>query len=139
MTRRERPSVWVSKLDTDKLTEILKTKTGIDSIKAEQMAIVNTERGVATVCSEGVGWWSNDDGLYLTIGHEGWSEHVVYLNAEEIADAISDEFIYLDEFINTFGDRLETNFDLWYHQVMGHSQLPKDVFKALQNKLVATS
>jgi len=139
MTRRERPSVWVSKLDTDKLTKVLQNKTGIDSLKAEQMVIVNTESGVATVCSEGVGWWSNDDGQYLTIAHEGWSEHVIYLTAEELADTVSDEFVYLDEFINSFGDRLETNFDLWYNQVMGHSQLPKDVLQALQGKLVTIS
>lgn len=133
MARRERPSVLVSKLDTDKLTPILKNKTGIDSVTADQMVVVNTENGVATICSEGVGWWANDDNQYLTIAVDGWSDHVVYLTAEELSDAVSDEVVYLNEFIRTFGDRLETNFDLWYNQVQGHGQQQHEVISKLSN------
>ena len=61
-----RTSIMVRQLDTNKTAELIKKgyKLTID-ITGEPMAVVNTPKGLATICSEGVGWWKNDDGEYL--------------------------------------------------------------------------
>jgi hypothetical protein len=57
----------------------------------------------------------------------------MYATADELASIMSDEFIYLDEFVRSFGDRLETNYDIWYDQAQGQSQQPYKVIEALSS------
>src|SRR6056300_2039542 len=119
---RTRPSVMVNKIDNMKLGDLLNTKTDRNDLEGETMVVVNTPEGLATVCSEGVGWWKNDDGNYLVGAWVGYSNPTFYLSEDELLSCLSSEEIDLAEFIRSFGDRLENNFDLWYSQVKGVSQ-----------------
>lgn len=114
--KRERPSIMVSQIDNSKLTELLISKRGSNDIEAESMVVVNTPKGLATICTEGVGWWEGEKG-YLVGGYVGYSNITYYLTKDELLSVISDETVDLAEFIRSFGDRLENNFDLWYYQV----------------------
>lgn len=131
---RERKSVWVSKIDTDKASKLMQDHFQDPSIKAEEMAVVNGKKGVATVCNEGVGWFANDEGKFLLMGYYGaYGEVNMYATADELSSIMSDEFIYLDEFVRSFGDRLETNYEIWYDQAQGQSQQPYKVIEALSS------
>jgi hypothetical protein len=138
MTVYERKSVWVSKIDTEKATKLMQEKYPYPEIKAQTMAVVNGKDGIATVCDEGVGWFANDKGEYLLVGDYGYAEPSFRVTAEELISVMSDEFIYLDEFIRMFGARLETNYDIWYNQAQGQSQQPYKVIEALEKCLTPT-
>lgn len=129
-----RQSVMVNKIDTDKLSKLLYWKAvevGSDTnIEGESMVVVNTRKGLATVCHEGVGWWKNDDGKYLVGGWIGYSNPTYYITEDELLSCLSGEMVDLAEFINTFGARLENNFDLWYNQVRG---IPQNVSGMVYN------
>jgi hypothetical protein len=57
----------------------------------------------------------------------------MYATAEELISIMSDEFVYLDEFVRSFGARLETNYSIWYEQAnSGPSQQPHAVISALE-------
>jgi hypothetical protein len=112
----------VNKIDNRKLGDLLNAKTNRSDLEGETMVVANTDKGLATVCSEGVGWWKNDDGKYLVGAWVGYSNPTFYLTEDELLSCLSSEEVDLAKFINTFGDRLETNFDLWYEQVKDVSQ-----------------
>jgi hypothetical protein len=121
-----RKSIMVNKIDTDKLTKLLYWKNvevGSDARpEGEAMVVVNTPKGLATICHEGVGWWKNDDDKYLVGGYIGYSNPTYYITEDELLSCLSSDEVDLAEFINKFGDRLETNFDLWYNQIKKVSQ-----------------
>lgn len=114
--KRQRPSIMVNQIDTAKLTELLISKRGKNDIEAESMVVVNTPKGLATICTEGVGWWEGEKG-YLVGGYVGYANITYYLNKDELLSVLSGDQIDLSQFVNSFGDRLEVNYDLWYHQV----------------------
>lgn len=122
MTRRTRPSVMVNKIDNVKLGDLLNAKTDRNDLEGEAMVVVNTPEGLATICNEGVGWFKNDDGKYLVGGWVGYSNPTFYLSEDELLSCLSSEQVDLAEFIRSFGDRLETNFDIWYYQIKDTSQ-----------------
>ena len=122
MTRRTRPSVMVNKIDNVKLGDLLNAKTDRNDLEGEAMVVVNTPEGLATICNEGVGWFKNDDGKYLVGGWVGYSNPTFYLSEDELLSFLSSERVDLAEFIRSFGDRLETNFDIWYYQIKDTSQ-----------------
>lgn len=140
MTVYERKSVWVSKIDVDKASKLMQDHFKDPAIKAEEMAVVNAKDGVATVCSEGVGWFANDEGKFLLLGFYGaYGEATMYATPEQLISIMSDEFIYLDEFVRSFGARLETNYSIWYEQAnSGPSQQPYKVIEALEKCLTPT-
>lgn len=140
MTVYERKSVWVSKIDVDKASKLMQDHFNDPAIKAEEMAVVNAKDGVATVCSEGVGWFANDEGKFLLLGYYGaYGEATMYATPEQLISIMSDEFIYLDEFVRSFGARLETNYSIWYEQAnSGPSQQPYKVIEALEKCLTPT-
>ena len=140
MTVYERKSVWVSKIDVDKASKLFQEHYKDPSVKAEEMAVINAKDGVATVCSEGVGWFANDEGKFLLLGYYGaYGEATMYATPEQLASIMSDEFIYLDEFVRSFGARLETNYSIWYEQAnSGPSQQPRAVIEALEKCLTPT-
>ena len=117
-----RESVMVSQIDTAKLTTMLNAKADRDDLVGEQMVVANTVKGLATVCSDGVGWWKNDDGKYLVGAWVRYSNPTFYLTEDELLSCLSSEQVDLAEFVQTFGSRLENNFDLWYNQVKNVSQ-----------------
>ena len=140
MTVYERKSVWVSKIDVDKASKLFQEHYQDPSVKAEEMAVINAKDGVATVCSEGVGWFANDEGKFLLLGYYGaYGEATMYATPEQLISIMSDEFIYLDEFVRSFGARLETNYSIWYEQAnSGPSQQPHAVIEALEKCLTPT-
>jgi hypothetical protein len=124
--RRERPSIMVNQIDTAKLTTLLYWKNvevGSDARpEGEAMVVVNTPKGLATICNEGVGWWKNDEDKYLVGGYIGYSNPTYYITEDELLSCVSSEQVDLAEFIRSFGSRLEVNFDLWYNQVKDTDQ-----------------
>ena len=122
MTNYDRPSFMVTLLDRDKTTALIRNKFDNDRYVAERMVIVNGNKGVATVCTEGVGWYKDDKGytiLFDDINSFGmWTE----ISDDELVSLISDEQIDLAEFVRMFGDRLENNFYIWYRYGYDFSQ-----------------
>jgi hypothetical protein len=123
--RRERESILVNRLDGDKATALVRSKTtdtlAPDTV-AEDMVVINTRRGLATVCTEGVGWFADDDGQYLLPAFIGYQETSYLITEEELKSCMLGETIDLKDFINVFGDRLENNFTIWYNQAMTAEQ-----------------
>ena len=136
-----RNKIRVSKIDPDKAGAFFTQRAkdaGQDDVTvlAEPFVVVSTGKGIATVCQEGVGWWANEDGKYLLGGYIGaWGEPTYYVTAEELSNLISDEMIEFSEFVNTFGDRLETNYDLWYDQIRGCFQEPNVITEHLMSEV----
>lgn len=124
--RRERPSIMVNQIDTEKLTKLLYWKNvevgSSDYPEGEAMAVVNTPEGLATICHEGVGWFKNDENKYLVGGYIGYSNPTYFITEDELLSCLSSEQVDLSQFINTFGDRLENNFSIWYNQVRNTPQ-----------------
>ena len=138
-----RNKIRVSQIDLEKagafFTQKARESGDKDTVvQAEPFVVVSTAKGLATICSEGVGWWANDDGKYLLGGYVGaWGEPTYYLTAEELGSLISDEMIEFSDFVNTFGDRLETNYSLWYDQIRGCFQEPYVIREKCQTPVVA--
>ena len=112
-------------LDVEKATAFLKEKLDAPDVdfSAEPMAIVNGENGVATLLTEGVGWYADAKGK-LPINYYGKNGMSGYLDItpEELAPLISDETIDLADFVRIFGDRLETNLSIWQYYAKGYPQ-----------------
>lgn len=129
-----RKPILVSQIDTAKLSTLLywrAVEAGQDvKPEGEAMVVINTPDGIATVCSEGVGWFKGKSG-YLVGGWIGNSNPTYYINDEELLSIISDDVVELSDFIRTFGGRLETNYDIWYNQAKGMSQHPQRVKEQL--------
>ena len=116
-------------LDSDKLTELVcavleASGRSTDDVKVERLALVRTKGGkVATLCSEGVGWETNDDtgSLPIIVWH-GWQQDYVYLPEAHVVSCVSDEVVDLAEFVRVFGGRLENNFHIWLNATAGVEQ-----------------
>jgi hypothetical protein len=112
-------------LDVEKATAFLKLKLDAPDVdfSAEPMAIVNGENGVATLLTEGVGWYADKNGK-LPINYYGKNGMAGYLDItpEELAPLISDETTDLADFVRIFGDRLETNLSIWQYYAKGYPQ-----------------
>jgi hypothetical protein len=112
-------------LDVEKATEFIKNRFEDPeaNITAERMAIVNGDRGLATVITEGVGWFADKEGG-IPINYYGKNGNNGYIDvtAEELQTLISDETIDLADHVRVFGDRLETNLYIWQSYAKGYPQ-----------------
>jgi hypothetical protein len=112
-------------LDVEKATKFIKDRFEDPeaNITAERMAIVNGEKGLATVITEGVGWFADKDGG-IPINYWGKNGNNGYIDvtAEELKTLISDETIDLADHVRVFGDRLETNLYIWQSYAKGYPQ-----------------
>ena len=112
-------------LDVEKATAFIKERFEAPDldITAERMAIVNGKNGVATVLTEGVGWFADKAGM-LPINYWGKNGNNGYLDITpaELAPLISDETIDLADHVRVFGDRLETNLYVWQQYAKKYPQ-----------------
>lgn len=129
MTTRTRPSFTVGTLDTDKATEVVRQvilrdypEADVSDYRAMPMVVVNGKDGIATVCCEGVGWTIDSKGLYTLMFLGTFSQSTVDVTLDELKSCFSTEQTDLANFIRVFGDRLESNFDLWHSYGYKHEQ-----------------
>jgi hypothetical protein len=110
-------------IDVEKASAFLKDKLGTDlEIQAERMAVVNGEKGLATVMNEGVGWYADSEGVLPINYWSGNSSGYLDITPEELATLISDETVDLADHVRVFGDRLETNLYIWQNYAKGYPQ-----------------
>ena len=124
MSRPERiRGTVVHLLDPEKTTKFLQTKLDNPEIKSAPMVVVNGNKGIATICGEGVGWFVDEKGLLPIDYHVGqFGSGYLDITPEELMPLISDKTIDLADFVRTFGDRLENNFYLWVNYTNGYDQ-----------------
>lgn len=126
MTTFDRPQGTIIRLlDVAKATAYLRDKfwqNAPDYFKADHMAVVNGENGLATLCSEGVGWFKDSSGMVPINFRAGDSSGYYDIPAEDLPALISDETVDLAEFIRNYNDRLENNFYQWKQYANGYDQ-----------------
>ena len=87
------------------------------------MVVATGNKGIATICGEGVGWFVDDNGLLPINYHVGnFGSGYLDITPEELMPLISNETIDLADFIRSFGDRLENNFYSWVYYTQGYDQ-----------------
>ena len=128
--------IVVHVIDTTKATAFIKERLNAPAdsqIEADRMAIVNGRNGLATVVTEGVGWYADKNGgipINYYSGSYG-SGGYIDITVEELQTLISDETVNLADHIRTFGDRLETNFYIWRQYALGYPQDKMSVAPAI--------
>lgn len=131
--------IVVHVIDTDKATAFIKERLNApedSNITADRMAVVNGEKGLATVVTEGVGWFADANGgipINYWSGNYG-SGGYIDITEEELKSLISDETVNLADHIRAFGDRLETNFYIWRQYALGY---PQDKMSVVNATMVA--
>jgi hypothetical protein len=119
--------IVVHVIDTVKATAFIKERLNApedSQIEADRMAVINGERGLATVLTEGVGWFADKNGgipINYWSGNYG-SGGYIDITEDELRSLISDETVNLADHIRSFGDRLETNFAVWRRYALGYVQ-----------------
>lgn len=120
----------VHKVDQDKLTAWLQAKardvhemTEWEAYRAGHMVIVKRTNGkVGVICTEGVGWSADDDGLLdVQAWYYGAPQWIGVPEADLVA-MVSDETVELGEFIREHNARLEVNFAIWRDEITGVEQ-----------------
>lgn len=128
-----RTSLMVSELDLNKATalihEVIRRNNPdveeevLSKYKAQPMAVVNGKDGIAVICTEGVGWVTDKDGLLpVHFWYQDWQQNYFDVTPEEVLSCLSDEQIDLAEFIRVHNDRLENNFYIWYSYAKSYDQ-----------------
>lgn len=137
MTREN--DIIVHVIDTVKATAFIKERLNAPedaNIEADRMAVINGKNGLATVLTEGVGWWADKNGgipLNYYNGNYGAGGYID-ITEDELKSLISSEVVNLAEHIRSFGDRLETNFYVWRQYALGY---PQDKMSVVAGILVA--
>ena len=129
MTTYDRPKgIFIQLLDVEKATDYLRKNFYPDApetFKAEAMGVVNGEKGLATLCSEGVGWFADKFGK-VPINYWGINGQNGYIDipAEDLPSLIHERnFIDLADFIRNYNDRLENNFYQWKNYAKDYEQM----------------
>jgi hypothetical protein len=78
-----------------------------------------SEPKVSVVCSEGVGWQSDQyRKAIFWIDTNGYGQAIKCEVANRaLLSALTDEEVDLADFVRVFGDRLETNLGIWQYQM----------------------
>lgn len=124
-------------IDVEKATEFIKNRFEAPDldITAERMAIVNGEKGLATVITEGVGWYADaQGGIPINYWGKNGNNGYIDITADELRTLISDETIDLADHVRVFGDRLETNLEIWQGYAYGY---PQDKMSLVNATMVA--
>lgn len=129
--------VVVHVLDVEKATAFIKDRFENQDAKitADEMAVVNGNKGLATVGEEGVGWFADKDGgIPITYWGINGSGGYIDVSVDELRTLISDKTIDLADHVRVFGDRLETNLELWQYYAKGY---PQDKMSLVNATMVA--
>jgi hypothetical protein len=85
-------------------------------------AVVNTPKGLATVCFEGVGWFM-DEGLYKVMCGGEWNTYFKTLTRSELLGLIIEEpEMTLHKLIDPHNDRTRSNLWAWENQIKNSNQ-----------------
>ena len=109
----------VKMIDTEKAQILLgMTKEGHWVAPA---VVVNTPKGLAVVCYEGVGWFE-DQGKYKILVGDEWNDWVKEITKDELLSIISNEETTLDQLIDPHNDRTRSNLSIWKSQIKNTPQ-----------------
>jgi hypothetical protein len=109
----------VKMIDTEK-AQILLGMTKEEHWVAPSV-VVNTPKGLAVVCYEGVGWFE-DEGMYKILVGDEWNDWVKEITKDELLSIISNEDTTLDQLIDPHNDRTRTNLSIWKSQIKNTPQ-----------------
>jgi len=129
---RRRAGYLVNLLDQDKLTALIReravsvhgaTVEDAQRYTAGRGALAKTKTGVIYICTEGVGWYSDDEDNRLEVEFSGgMSIGYTAIPQEDVVACISSEQVELRDFVRVFGDRLDTNCYLLQNAIEGIEQ-----------------
>ena len=104
----------VKMIDTEKAEILLgMTKEGQWVAPA---VVVNTPKGLAVVCYEGVGWFE-DEGMYKILVGDEYGDWVKSITKDELLSIISNEETTLHKLIDPHNDRTRANLSIWQNQI----------------------
>ena len=83
--------------------------------------VVNTPKGLAVVCYEGVGWFE-DEGMYKILVGDEYNDWVKEITKDELLSIISNEETTLDQLIDPHNDRTRSNLSIWKGQIKNTPQ-----------------
>jgi hypothetical protein len=83
--------------------------------------VVNTPKGLAVVCYEGVGWFE-DEGMYKILVGDEYNDWVKEITKDELLSIISNEETTLDQLIDPHNDRTRSNLSIWKSQIKNTPQ-----------------
>ncbi len=110
-------------IDHEALTETLRNADLLsEDYIVTPLAVVRTAEGIATICTEGVGWNMTEDGLLGIEIRSNYMTQYPDIPAQLVLDSLAQDTVELADFIRRFGDRLETNFGIWRRQIDGIEQ-----------------
>ena len=83
--------------------------------------VVNTPKGLAVVCYEGVGWFENE-GMYKILVGDEYSDWTKDITKDQLLSIISNEETTLDQLIDPHNDRTRSNLSIWKSQIKNTPQ-----------------
>jgi hypothetical protein len=110
----------VKMIDTEKAKSILGLNK--DEQWVAPSVVVNTRKGLALVCYEGVGWFADDEGIYKILVGDEWNDWVRDITEEQLLSIISNEETTLHQLIDPHNDRTRANLSLWQKTIEGYDQ-----------------
>lgn len=116
--------VEVFLLDQEATTALIRSRYSNAStdLTADQMVVVNGDKGLAVVCTEGVGWWADEHGKFPVNYSLDFGGGYLDITLDELLPLISTTKIDLADHVRVFGDRLEMNLALWQNYAKGYDQ-----------------
>jgi hypothetical protein len=84
-------------------------------------AVVNTPKGLAVVCYEGVGWFE-DEGMYKILVGDEYNDWTKSITKKELLTIISNEETTLHKMIDPHNDRTRSNLWIWENQIKNTPQ-----------------
>ena len=85
-------------------------------------AVVNTRKGLATVCFEGVGWFMDEGVFKVLCGGEYDSYYKTLTRSELLSSVIQEPDMTLHKLIDPHNDRTRSNLWTWENQIKNHDQ-----------------
>ena len=109
----------VKMIDTEK-AQILVGMTKEEHWVAPSV-VVNTPKGLAVVCYEGVGWFE-DQGMYKILVGDEYNDWTKSITKKELLTIISNEETTLHKMIDPHNDRTRSNLWIWENQIKNTPQ-----------------